>query len=299
MIAVKTRLDGLAVGTMLLLCAAWGVQQVVSKVSITEGIPPFLQAALRSAISGALLLGWIGWRQGWAGLRGLTVWDRSWGPGAITALLFAAEFMLLFSGVARISASRAVVLLFTGPFFTALGTHVLVPGERMRPVHAAGLVLAFAGVALTLVQGGAEESWTGDLLVLGAAAAWGFTTVVVKASPVLAAVPAERVLAYQLLGSLPILIVAAGLAGELAWPEATARAWAGVAYQCTVISFASYLTWYWLVARYPAGRLSAFTFLTPLFGVVAGWVLLDEPVTIWLGAGLVCVGAGLVLVNRR
>ena len=66
-----------------------------------------------------------------------------------------------------------------------------------------------------------------------------------------------------------MLALAAALAGELGWPQATPLAWTGVAYQCVVVCFASYLTWFWLVARYPAGRLSAFTFLTPLLGVLA------------------------------
>lgn len=295
---VKARLDGLAIPVALLLCAVWGVQQVASKVSITQGIPPFFQAVIRSAVAGVLLLGWIRWRQGRDGLAGLLARDRSWGPGLLTAGLFAVEFLFLFRGVQLTTASRAVVFLFTGPFFTALGTHFLVPGERLRLVHAGGLVLAFAGVALTLADKAGGGSLLGDALVLGAAAGWGLTTVVVKASPALQAVPPERVLAYQLWGSLPLLVAAALLAGELHWPQATPVAWAGVAYQCVVVCFASYLTWFWLVARYPAGRLSAFTFLTPLLGVVAAWLLLGEPLSPLLFAGLACVGVGLRLVNR-
>lgn len=294
----KQRLDGLAVSVALLLCVLWGVQQVASKVSITQGVPPFFQAVIRSVVAGLLLLGWIGLRSGRRGLAGLLARDGSWAPGALTAGLFAVEFLCLFRGVQLTSASRAVVLLFTGPFFTAIGTHVFVPGERLRLVHVAGLLLAFAGVAVTLADSGGGGSLAGDIMVLGAAAGWGLTTVVVKASPALQAVSPERVLAYQLWGSLPILVVAALLAGELRWPQATALAWTGVAYQCVVVCFASYLTWFWLVARYPAGKLSAFTFLTPLLGVFAAWLLLGEPLTPLLFLGLLCVGVGLRLVNR-
>lgn len=277
----------------------WGVQQVASKVALTQGIPPFFQAALRSVVAGGLLLGWIGLRQGRAGLRGLLARDGSWAPGLLTAVLFAGEFMLLFSGVERTSASRAVVLLFTGPVFTALGAHWLLPGERLRAVHSAGLALAFAGVVLTLWDRGAGGTWQGDAMVLAAAVAWGLTSVVVKASPALARQTAERMLAYQLLGSLPFLLVAAAVAGELAIPHATRLAWLSVAYQCAVVAFASYLAWYELISRYPAGKLSAFTFLTPLFGVAAAAALLGDHLGALFGAGLVCVGCGLALVNRR
>ena len=293
----KQRLDGLAISIALLLCLVWGVQQVASKVSITEGIPPFFQAVIRSAVAGVLLLGWIRLRSGHQGLVELAVRDKSWMPGLLTAGLFAVEFLLLFRGVQLTSASRAVVLLFTGPFFTAIGTHLFVPGERLRPVHVVGLLVAFAGVAVTMADSG-DGSLLGDAMVLGAAVGWGLTTVVVKASPALRAVSPERVLAYQLWGSLPLLAGAAALAGELGWPQATALAWAGVAYQCVVVCFASYLTWFWLIARYPAGRLAAFTFLTPLLGVLAAWLLLGETLSPTLFLGLLCVGVGLRLVNR-
>lgn len=283
---------------MVLLCMIWGVQQVASKVAITEGMPPVMQATLRSAVAGALLLGWIGLRQGRAGLGLLVRRDRTWGPGLLTAVLFAGEFLLLFPGVERTTASRAVVLLFTGPFFTALGAHLFLPDERLRLVHVGGLILAFAGVVLTLSDNAGGGTRQGDALVLGAAVLWGLTAIVVKAAPELLRQPAERVLAYQLIGSLPLLVVAAVGMGELTWPTASPRAWASLAYQCCVVAFASYLAWYVLVARYPAGKLAAFTFLTPLFGVAAAALLLGEALSVGLGLGLVFVGIGLVLVNR-
>ncbi|MBV8914246.1 MAG: DMT family transporter, partial [Acetobacteraceae bacterium] len=103
----------------------------------------------------------------------------------------------------------------------------------------------------------------------------------------------------QLFFSIPILLAAAGLHGELYVPAATPLAWASVAYQAVVVSFMSYLTWFWLISRYPAGRLAAFTFLTPLLGVIAAALILGEQVTPMLLVGLVCVGIGLRLVNRH
>ena len=296
----KQRLDALAIGLVLLLCAVWGVQQVASKVALTQGMPPFFQAVVRSAVAGPLLVGWLFLRRGRPGLRALFAADGSLWPGLFTGLLFGAEFLALFPGVKLTSASRAVVLLFTGAFFTAIGTHWFIPGERLRLSQWAGLVLAFAGVCATMVHGTDPRqagSLAGDALVLLAAAAWGFTTVVVKATS-LARIASEKVLAYQLFGALPVLLVAAGWSGELHVPDASTYAWLSLAYQGVVIAFASYLTWFWLVARYPAGRLSAFTFLTPLLGIFAAWALLGETPTPLLGLGLLCVCGGLVLVNR-
>ncbi len=298
--AVKgaAKLDGLAVGVMLLLCTAWGVQQVASKVALTQGMPPVFQALVRSLVAGPLVIGWLGLRRGRVGLSSLFQADGTWRAGAVTAVLFAAEFVLLFEGVQRTSASRAVIILYTAAFFTAAGAHFAIPGERLRLVNALGLLLAFVGVAATMGGGGPAGSIWGDLMVLGAAAAWGATTVIVKQSRALISAAPEKVLAYQHIGAIPLLLGAALVSGQWRVPEASALAWASLLYQCVVVAFASYLTWFWLIGRYPAGRLAAFSFLTPLFGVVASALLLGEPVTPLLLAGLVCVGAGLRLVNR-
>ncbi len=294
----RTRLDVLAVSVMLVLCSLWGIQQVASKVALSQGIPPILQAVLRSMLAGPLLLLWIAFRTGRPGLLRLFASDGSVWPGLLSGLIFAVEFILLFTGVQRTSASHAVVLLFTGGFFTAAGAHLLLPNERLRAAQAAGLVLAFIGAAITVGQGAGPATLGGDLLILACAACWGLTTVLVKANPALRACPAEKVLAYQLFGALPILAVAALLAGEVHVPTATPLAWASLVFQGAVIAFASYLAWFWLIARYPVGRLAAFSLLTPLFGVAAAALLLGDPVTPMLLAALLLVCAGLWLVNR-
>lgn len=283
---------------MVLLCSIWAVQQVASKVALMEGMPPFFQAAARGTVASVLLLGWIRLRQGAPGLRRVVTPHASWWPGLLLAILFAGEFLLLFPGVQRTTASRAVILLFTGPFFTAIGAHLFVPAERLRLRHAAGLLLAFIGVAATLTDSGPGGSLAGDAMVLGAAILWGLTTVVVKAAPALAGLDAARLLVYQTVGALPIMLLAAGIEHGTGWPMASGRAWAALAYQCVVVAFASYLTWYWLVTKYPAGKLSAFTLLTPLLGVGAGWVFMGDALGWPIGVGLCCVVAGLWLVNR-
>jgi drug/metabolite transporter (DMT)-like permease len=72
-----------------------------------------------------------------------------------------------------------------------------------------------------------------------------------------------------------------------------------VALQTVVGAFASYLTWMWLLRHYPATQMSTFTFLTPVFALVFGIVLLGEPLTLQLVVALVGVAAGIVLVSRR
>ena len=296
----RPRLDAVAVSVMLVLCTVWGVQQVASKVALAQGMPPFLQAALRSLLAGPALLGWVWLRRGRPGLAELVRADGSLWPGLGIGVLFAVEFMLLFSGVQRTSASHGVVLLFSGGFVTAGGAHLLIPGERLRPGQWAGFVLAFAGVVATMIEGvggGGAVSVGGDLLVVGAAVCWGATTLAVKVSPALRRLSAEKVLAYQLWGALPFILLGTAVVGELRVPVASGLAWASLLYQGLVVAFASYLAWFWLVTRYPAGRLAAFSFLTPVLGVGAAAVLLGDAVSVSLGVGLGLVCLGLRLVN--
>lgn len=290
----RDRLDGAAMALMMLLCAVWGLQQVSVKVA-NAGVPPVLQAGLRSV--GAVLLLWL-----WCRARRipLTGSDGSFYPGVLAGLLFAAEFLLLFVALDHTTAGRAVLFLYTAPFVVAIGVHLLVPGERLNLGQALGLVCAFGGVAIAFADGFGKSggSLYGDLLALGAAVLWGATTVLIKSTKLLR-IPAAKTLFYQLAVSALVLPPASLLLGEQAAGPLTLLIGASLVFQIVVVAFASYLGWFWLVANYPASRISAFSFLTPLFGMAFGAILLGEAVTPMLGAALVLVAAGIWLVNRR
>jgi drug/metabolite transporter (DMT)-like permease len=288
------RLDARAMALMVLLCALWGVQQVAIKVAI-ESIPPLLQAGLRSV--GAALLVWA-----WARWRGIALFarDGSLRPGLLAGSLFAGEFAMLYVGLQHTAASRGVLFLYTAPFMVAAGAHWLLPGERLRPAQVLGFAAAFSGVALAFagaLRGAGGVTLLGDGLCLLAAAMWAATTLAIKGS-VLRRVPPAKTLLYQLGISAAVLPILSWALGE-AWPVRVgieAALWMG--YQTVVVAAASYLAWFWLVARYPAGRLSAFSFLTPIFGLLAGVALLAEPAPASLLAALALVSAGIFLVNR-
>jgi drug/metabolite transporter (DMT)-like permease len=294
------RLDAKAMMILVVLCALWGFQQVCVKVALAGGVPPITQAFVRSGGAALLLFAYVWLREGTRAARRLFVVDAAFGAGAVVAVLFAVEFLLLFPGLKLTTASRGVVFLYTAPFFTALGTHFFIPAERLQTRQAIGLVVAFGGVAIAFADGffGGGGSLAGDALCAASALAWGATTVVVKASPALLNAGANRVLLFQLGGSAPLLLIGAIASGELnGWPQVTVLAGAALAYQTVVVAFASYLVWFWLVLAYPANRLSGFTFLTPVFGILCGALLLGEPVGFPILVGLVAIAAGLRLLN--
>jgi len=290
----KTHLDSTAMALMVVLCAAWGLQQVAIKVA-NAGISPVWQASLRSI--GAAALVWA-----WASYKGIRLFGRdgTLGAGLLSAALFAGEFAFIYWGLNYTAASRGVVFLYTAPFMIALGAHWFLPGERLRPLQWLGLACAFAGVLAAFGESlglPTKSQFLGDAMLFVAAVLWAATTLVIKGS-VLAKVSPAKTLFYQLAGSalaLPFVSMALGEPGVIAL---TPLVLASLAYQTVLVAFASYLAWFWLVATYPAGRLAAFSFLTPIFGVLAGALLLGERISTALGAALGLVAFGIWLVNR-
>ena len=289
----RPRLDSLAVVSLVLCCALWGVNQVAAKAALA-GVPPLTQAALRSLGAAALVLGWSAWR----GLP-LARRDGTLAGGLLAGALFAAEFACIFVGLQFTGASRMAVFIYLAPFVVAAGMPFIARAERLTAPQVLGLVLAFAGVAWALAEGfgrPGQRQWVGDALGVLAALLWGGTTLVIRATP-LATAPAEKTLLYQLGVSGVVLALAAPLAGER-WPSAWPASIVGLLlFQTMIVSFASYLLWFWLIRHYPATRLAAFTLLTPVFGLLAGALLLGEPVTQRLLLALLAVAVGIAVVN--
>lgn len=292
--ATRSPIDGFAAGTMLLLCAIWGAQQVAIKLAAHD-VVPVVQVTVRSGLSALLVASLEAWRRGRIPLR-----MRNVRPGLLAGALFGLEFLLIAEGLRNTSASHVVVFLYTAPVFTALGLHLLLPAERLRRHQALGVAVAFGGMTLAFLGGTTGGTLTpaalwGDLCAVLAGAAWGATTVVIRTSS-LSEAPATETLLYQLAGGF-VLLSAACLAMRAGPALLTPVSVGSLLFQAVVVSFASYLTWFWLLRRYLATRLSVFSFLTPIFGVAAGVMVLGDPVTPAFGAGAALVLAGITIVS--
>lgn len=290
----RSRLHIGVIGIMILLCAFWGVNQVAIKVA-NSGISPVLQAGLRSCGAAALVWGWMAF-------RGMPLFnrDRSLGLGVLVGLLFAAEFVVLYWGLVFTTASRAVLFLYTAPFTVAIGAHFFVPGERLSVVKSIGLIAAFIGMLIAFGDGlryPSHRELLGDSLTLLAGVLWGVTTVMVKATRLIRLRPA-KVLFYQLGVSALVLPPVSLALGESGITQPTLLVIGCLLYQTVLIAFITYLVWFWLISRYPASTLSAFTFLAPIFGLLAGAYLLSEQVSVSLVVAMALVAAGILLVNR-
>ena len=278
---------------MLMLCLSWGFNQIAVKLVLPD-VPPMLQATIRSAGALPVLL-LIAW------LRGVKLFqrDNTLIPGLFAGLMFGFEFVLIYRGLMWTTALRAVVFLYTAPFFVALGSYQFL-GERLRASQWGGLALSFAGVAVAIGVPQADvdaKVLLGDLLIVGGGALWAATTLLVKATSLLEAEP-EKALGYQVAVSIPILAAAAWISGETLTHVPGPLALSLLAYQAFWVVGLTFLIWFSLVKTYSASKLSAFTFITPLFGVIASYFIMHDKLSLAFGAAALLVIAGLYLVNK-
>lgn len=289
----KRALDGRAVATVMTLCFLWGLSQVSIKVA-NAGVSPIFQAAVRSVIAASLVALW-------ARARGLPLIhrDRTLVHGLAIGALFGTEFVFVYLGLFYTTASHAVIFLYTAPLFVALGAHWLLPAEPLTGRKGLGLLLAFAGVLATFwdsLQSPTQLQLLGDLFSLVAGFLWAATSLYLKRI-VRASMTPSQMLFYQLGFSAVQLSAMTCLLESQQVVGLTPLVVGSIAYQGIVVAFASYLAWFWLIQVYPVSSVSAFTFFTPIFGILLGGLLLQEPLTARLLVGGGLVTSGMVLVN--
>jgi drug/metabolite transporter (DMT)-like permease len=290
----KEHLDSLAIGILLACCMFWGLQQILVK-SIMDEVAPLFQASLRCMGACVLLLVWCR-------VKGIRLFERDgtlW-AGLLAGALFAAEFACIYLGLRYTAASRLTVFLYTSPFWVAALVPLFVKSERLRPLQWLGMACAFVAVAFAMREGlsTGNGSALGDLLGLAAGALWGLTTVSIRANN-LTRISPEKLLFYQIAVTavaVPWVSLALGESWNLQW---SSLAWGSMLAQTVIGAFASYLAWMWMLGRYPATKISVFVFLTPLFALLFGTLLLGESATPTLLMALGLVAVGIVLVNRK
>jgi len=290
----KEKIDALGAVLLVSFALLMGLNQVMVKL-VNAGIAPVFQVALRSICAFfpilifALLM-----------RRRLSVTDGSFWPGVLSGLFFALEFVLMFSALEFTTVTRAALFFYCMPFWVALGAHFFIPGERLSLWRVVGLALAIAGVALALYRSdtpGGDKALIGDMMCLLGSAFWAGIALLARTTKLSRSTP-EMQLLYQLAVSGLVLIFFVPLFGDPI-RDLTPFIVLLFVFQVLVVVCVGFLTWFWVLSIYPASDMASFTFLTPLFGMTMGWLLLDEPVTWNLLLALVLVATGIVLVNRR
>lgn len=298
----KSKIDLIGAAALVTFSLLMGLNQSLVKL-VNAALDPVLQAGLRSVFAFPFVFGFAAM----AGRR-LSLRDGSAPWGLLAGLFFSAEFALLFEAVERTDVSRTVILFYTMPFWVALAAHFLIPGERLTPRRGVGLGLALIGVALALAdQSGARaSSLSGDLMALTGAGLWTLITLTARLTPFSRAGP-EMQLLYQL-GVSAVALTGFALISAALGPEGAVASvvrepsWTllGVfAFQVTVVVSFGFVLFFWALSIYPASDMAAFSFLAPVFGVIASALILGEALSPAVIGSLALIALGIFLVSWR
>ncbi len=289
----KDRLDTVGAMALIGVTLLLAVNQIMVKF-VNQGLQPVFFAGLRSVLGAVFVALWL-----WARGRPPRLRADHLAPGLLIGAIFAAEFLCLFVALDLTAVSRAAVIFYSMPLWLAILAHFGLPDEAITPVRAVGLVCAFAGTAWAILSRtpGGEGSLIGDLCALGGAFGWAGTAFIARKSRLRAAGP-EMQLFWMVLVSGPILLLISPLFGPLI-RDLHALHLLGLLFQSSVVVAGGFICWLWLLSVYPAATVASFSFLTPVFAILLGWVLFSEAITpAILGAGAL-VAVGIVLINHR
>ena len=288
----KRELDGFGAAAMIGFAALLAFNQVVVKVT-GGGFGPLFQVALRSIGATVFLLIWMRAR----GIpMTLPAGTLKW--GVFSGLIFAFEFICLYTALDLTTVSRASIIFYSMPVWLALASHFVLPGERLNGQRSLGLALAMAGVAVAVLdRSGGVTNLTGDILALIAAFGWAAIILMLRISP-LQKVRSEMQLFLQISVSAAVLLPIAPFFGELLRDLRPIHL-TGLAFQVICVVGFGYLGWFWLMKVYRANVVASFSFISPVLAVLLGWLLLDEHIGVQVWGALVLVAAGIFLINRR
>jgi len=293
----KPSLDGAGIGLLIMFTALLGSNQVLIKI-MNGAMDPIFQAGLRSAAACVPVILWSLWTG-----RAFGWYRGEFWPGVLNGILFGIEFWCLFLALDYSSVARISILFYTMPVWLAIASHFTVSGDRLTGRKMAGLVLAVLGVVLSVSSRPDAELGSlfdsnllrGDILALLGSFCWAGIAWLAKFST-LRQCPPERQLLYQLFVSAIMLLPLAYLGGELLRDFQPVHG-AIFAFQVLVVIAFGYTLWFWLLARYSASSVTSFSFLSPAFAVLFGWLILGEQIGLSLISALICLSAGIVLVN--
>lgn len=282
------------IAVMLVLAAIWGANMAFVKFALVD-ITPLFMCGVRSFVASLCLYLWMRFRNEKVFPSGLLALH-----GLVVGLLFGGEFAAIYLALKYTTASSTYILLYTAPFFAAIGAHFCLRNDKLSLPKLTGMGLAFLGVFLLFSKGseGGNMNLRGDLLALSAGLLWGLTSLYVKKF-LSGNLRATQVLFYQLFFSAFFLFGMSFILETGYINSFSALTFYSLVYQSIVVAFISYLCWFRLIDRYPISLLHTFSFFTPVFGVIiSGILMLKEPLHTNTIVALVLVSLGTLISNR-
>lgn len=289
----KERLDGVGLAALIAVTFLLAINQIVVK-EVNRGLQPVFFAGARSVLAIVFVYAWLKYRGLWDRIRLADL-----GPGVAIGTVFAIEFLCLFMALDLTAVGRASVIFYSMPLWLAVAAHFWLPNERITPKRGAGLGLAFIGTAWAILSKSpsGHASIAGDMFALVGAWGWAGTAFLARKTRLREAGP-EAQLFWMVLISGPILLAASPFFGPLI-RDVQPIHWLWLVFQAGVIVAGVFITWLWLLSVYPTSTVASFSFLTPLFAIILGYLIFDEALSFGLMMAAGFVAAGIALINHR
>jgi drug/metabolite transporter (DMT)-like permease len=281
---------------LLTVVVFWGLNFTVAKFALAE-MTPLAFNGLRVTLAATVLMTIHLLRRGPAptSLR-----DRAWMMGL--GLIGHTAYQLFFiEGLARTTATHSALIYGVTPVLVAL-LSLLFGHEQIVPATWGGALLAFGGVYLIMAgippAVGPAASWTGDLLILAAAACWSLYTVLSR-SLLSRHSPLKLTAVTMAWGSLFLIPLSARAMITEPWSSIGPGAWAATGYGIFFPLVFAYLLWYRAIRSVGSVRTAVYSNLVPVTGALAGWLILGERLYPALGVGAAAIFLGILLTRRQ
>ena len=290
----KDHIDLFGGSVLVIFAMVMGLNQVVIKV-VNDGMQPVFQAGLRSLFAFFVVWGWALWR----GKR-ISVTDGTFKAGVLTGCLFSIEFIFLFLALDMTTVARNSIFWYSMPVWMAIGAHFLIEGERLNAQKILGLIISMVGLVWAFSDRGLDGesgSLIGDMMSILGSMCWAGIGLSVRVSKLKEAI-IEMQLLYNLAVSAIVLLPFSLLFGDWIRDLQTMHVFM-LGFQVVIVVAGGFLVWFWILTIYPASDMASFGFLTPAFGVIFSWLILDEAISFTILGALVLISAGIVLINYR
>jgi drug/metabolite transporter (DMT)-like permease len=283
----------------LALAAIWGSAFMAIKAGLAY-FPPVLFAAIRYDVAGVLMLAYAVWAVDDPVPRG----RGQWALVAVGAtLLIAGYHVLLFLGESdpAVTSAAAAVIVSLSPVLTTGFARVFLPEERLTVVGVVGLCLGLSGVVVlarpapdALLAGGVVAK----LLVFGAATAFALGSVLTRWID--ATIPIETMEAWSMLGGALLMHgVSFALGESFADVTVAVEGLLALAYLALAASALGFLIYFDLLDRLGAVEINLVSYVAPVFAALAGWLFLQERLSVTTVGGFALIFVGFLLVKRR
>lgn len=287
-------IDGLAASFLIVFSILLGLNQVCVKL-VNVGMHPVFQVALRSTLAIIPILLYCYFTK-----KKIIISDGSFIPGVIAGILFAVEFIFLFTALDYSTVTRVSLIFYTMPVWLTLSAHFLIDNDKLSLKKIIGLALAVFGLILAIYEPNGEyneKQFFGDLYSLLASFCWAAIAIMLKTTRLNKSIP-ETQLLYQLIVSGIILLPISFLFNDFIRDMNINLVFIFL-FQVIIIMCLGFIGWLWVMSRYSASSTSSFAFLTPIFGVLFGWLIMDDNINLQIYLSLFLTCLGIYVINQK